>query len=338
MAPVKALREWTVKLLPWMVTSGIVGYIAYTTDLDHALGTLGDVNWFGFFPAVVGVCLCVFLFDTWCLKLLFNRFSAPVTYREMLPLKGTSYFLNVINYNAAAAGIAYFFRNKKGVRFLDALGSMLWMSFIDIVSLATLMLLGLALAGGAEIPAGYVRTLVGLASFIYLVLIGSCLYWNAGFDWFVLGRMRSWAIFGTFSRAKLSDYARFIGIRTAFSSLYVVSQWVCMPFFGMDAGLQDLFLYVPVLTFVGVIPLTTVAGMGTVQLLMREFFVSFVPNGQAAAMEAHIDAYSTTTIVTFVLCRIAIGYIYMGSVTKDYKQRAQSDAESQPSDSIDNVK
>lgn len=321
-------RELIVKVLPWVITTAILAYIGLTTDIDAALATLGKTNWLGFIPVAIVLCICVFLFDSWCLVQLFTRFNEPVAYREMLPLKGTSYFLNVINYNAAAAGIALFFRNRKRVPFLEALSSMLWMNFIDIVSLASLMLLGfgLAMAGGYGIDPRYQMILVGLAGFIFLVLIGSCVYWNAGFDWFILGRFRSWRIFTAFSKAKFGDYARFLGLRTLFVATYVIAQWVCMPFFEMDASLPELFLYVPVLTFVGTIPLTTIAGMGTVQVLMREFFLPFVPAGSASAMTAHIDAYSTTTILAFVLCRLAIGYVFMGSVTRDFRAHSSSPA------------
>ncbi|MFT7622693.1 MAG: hypothetical protein ACI9WU_001868 [Myxococcota bacterium] len=323
-------RKWVMRLLPWVITLGVLAYIGSTTDIDAALDTLKGTNWLGFVPTVLIVVLASFFFDSWALVQLFSRFNTPVTTREMLPLKGTSYFLNVINYNAAAAGIALFFRNRKDVPFLEALASMLWMNFIDIVSLATLMLVGMAFAAGSGgLDPDYQNILIGLAGFIYTVLAGSCIYWNYGFDWLILGRFRSWTIFSTFAKAKLSDYVRFIAIRTAFVMTYVVSQWACMPFFSMDATLGELLLYVPVLTFVGTIPLTTVAGMGTVQVLMRQFFLPFVPVAAASEMTAHIDAYSTTTILSFVLCRIIIGAFFMGSVTRDFEAHSASSSASE---------
>ncbi len=322
------VKKAVVTAMPWVITLAILAYIGTTTDIDAAIETLKATNWLGFLPAVLCVVVVVFAFDSWCLVKVFSRFNAEVTFREILPLKGASYFLNVINYNAAAAGIALFFRNKKGVPFLHALASMLWMSFIDIVALATLMLIGMGLASGtATLSADHQTILVGLAGFIYLVLVGSCIYWNAGFDWLILGRFRDWRIFSTFAKAKLKDYAFFIGLRTAFVGTYVVSQWICMPFFDMQATLMELLLYVPVLTFVGVIPLTTVAGMGTVQVLMRDFYIGFVPGTEHHLMVAHIDAYSTTTILAFVLGRIAIGAFFVNSVAQDFGEDDHSTTE-----------
>lgn len=329
-------RHWIIKLLPWIITSAILMYLGYTTDFGSALQRLKETNFLGFIPTVIVVCIVVFLIDSGCLVLLFARFNAPVGFREMLPLKGTSYFLNIINYNAAAASIAVFFRNRKGVPLLEALGSMLWMNFIDIVSLTTLMLLGMALAGGDLDPA-LRNTLLASAGGIYLILIGSCVYWMAGYDFVFFGRFRTWRIFSAFAKAEARDYVLFIALRTGFVTTYVLSQWVSMPFFNLDATLRELLLYVPIITFVGTIPLTTIAGLGTVQVLMQEFFYGFSSGGTEAEVLSHINAYSTVTILSFVLCRILIGYICMGSVTRDFQRAsaAQSNAAAQSRDSTD---
>ena len=306
-----------MRLLPWLFTAAIVAYIGRTTDLTTAWSTLERANWAGFLPVAVAVCIIVFLLDSGSLVLLFRRFNAPVTYREMLPLKGTSYFLNIINYNAAAAGIALFFRNKKRVPLLKAMSTMLWLNFVDIVSLATLMLLGMAIGGGGIDPS-LRSALVLLALGILVVLVGSCIYWNAGFDFFILGRFRNWQIFDTFKKATLRDYGVFVAIRTGFVATYIIAQWASMPFFDMHATLRELMLYVPALTFVGTIPFTTIAGFGTVQVLMRDFFAGFAPHGTA-----QIDAFSTTTILAFVVCRVIIGYACMGSVSRDFTEHSR---------------
>ena len=312
------MKKLIANLLPWLITAVIGLYIGLTSDWDTVVSTLKAADFVGFIPVVILVVVTVFLFDSWCLVKLFTRFNAPVRYREMLPLKGTSYLLNVINYNAAAAGIALFFRNRKGVPLLEAMGSMLWMNFIDIVSLATILLIGLAISP-AEVATSLRTTLTFGALTIYLILIGSCIYWNAGFDWFLLGRMRDWRIFSGFRQARLMDYAYFIGIRTAFVLSYVVSQWASMPFFNLEAGLTDLLLYVPALTFIGTIPLTTIAGLGTVQVMMRSFFYDFVPGDLSeTVVHSTIDAYSTTSILTFILGRVLIGAFFMRSVSQDF--------------------
>ena len=319
-----------MRLLPWLFTAAIVAYIGHTTDLVTAWETLKGADWARFVPVAVAVSVFVFFIDSGCLVLLFRRFNAPVTYREMLPLKGTSYFLNIINYNAAAAGIALFFRNKKKVPLLKAMSTMLWLNFIDIVSLAVLMLLGLVVGGGSIDP-DLQRWLVIVAVGILVILAGSCVYWNAGFDFLVLGRFRGWTIFDTFKKATLRDYAEFVGLRTAFVATYVVAQWAVMPFFDMHATLRELMLYVPALTFVGTIPFTTIAGLGTVQVLMRDFFAGFAPHGTA-----QIDAYSTTSILAFVVCRVVIGYACMGSVSRDFTDRSrEQDAAQGPDHSAD---
>lgn len=92
-------------------------------------------------------------------------------------------------------------------------------------------------------------------------------------------------------------------------------------------------MYVPVLTFVGTIPFTTVAGLGTVQVLMRDFYAGFAPHGTA-----QIDAYSTTTILAFVVCRVAIGYVCMGSVARDFARRRHEDEGAHSTETSESVR
>ena len=116
-------------------------------------------------------------------------------------------------------------------------------------------------------------------------------------------------------------------MRTMFVTTYVVCQWASMPFFNLEASLPDLLLFVPALTFIGTIPFTTIAGLGTVQVLMRTFFYDFVPGDLSeTVVHSTIDAYSTTTILTFILGRVLIGAFFMRSVSKDFTKQREDTA------------
>jgi len=320
MNPAKNWKQWTA----WLVTAGILAWLGMTTNFVVAMETLKDAHFAPFIPVVIGVCLIVYLVDSACLVVLFRRFNAPTTLKEILPIKGASYLLNVVNYNAGAASIAYFFRNRKNVPFIESLSSMLWLNFIDVVSLALLMVMAAGL-GGDRIDAQTRSTLLTICGGLLVVLLGTLAYWNGGFNFFFFGRLRSWRLFATFRKAKIMDYGAFLSLRVAFVTTYVFSQWFVMPFFNMEAGLDELFIYVPALTFIGTIPLINAAGMGAVQGFMRDFYADFVPGSISSActvepsecINGFIDAYSTTTIVSFVLIRVVIGLICVRSVGKD---------------------
>ena len=314
-------KTWN-KFVAWVITASILVWLGMTTDFGVAVETLKSAHFLPFIPVVIGVCGVVYLVDAACLVVLFRRFNASTTLREMLPIKGASYLLNVVNYNAGAASIAYFFRNRKRVPFIESLSSMLWLNFIDVISLALLVIMAIGL-GGEHIDPTTRSTLLTFCGSLLVILLGTLAYWNVGWNFFLLGRLRSWRLFTTFSKATVKDYAMFLSLRVFFVATYVFSQWLVMPFFNMEAGLDELFVYVPALTFIGTIPLVNAAGLGAVQGFMREFYADFVPAGHD--INGFIDAYSTTTILSFVLIRVVIGLLCMRSVGKDMAQETTTE-------------
>ena len=304
-------RKRLLQSVTWLVTAAVVGYIGATTDLPAVAHTLRALNGPGLAAVVAVTCFVMLWIDSACLALLFSRFDAPTGFREIVPVKGASYVLNTLNYNAGAAATALYFRNRKGVPLIRALGTMLWLNAVDLVALTLLMLVGMAVGHGT-LGSSERRTLLLFAGAVLVAFAGSCVYWNAGFDWLILGPLRHWRIFGAFRAARLRDYALFIGLRMVFGCTYTLSQWAFMPFFGMRASLLPLLLYVPVLTFVATIPFTTVSGLGTVQVLMRHYYLELAPMGLA-----QVDAFSTVTIVGVALGRLLIGLWFTRTVARE---------------------
>lgn len=111
------------------------------------------------------------------------------------------------------------------------------------------------------------------------------------------------------------EYAGLCLLRMAFVSLYVFSNYFLLRAFGIAVPLGDLFVYQPILAFIIFIPIS-VAGLGSTQVVMRHFYGPYAPSGAWAV----VDAYSTATIVMFVLMRSVIGLFCMPWVTKVLKE------------------
>ena len=110
-----AIPDVVKRVLPWVGSGVLVTYMVMTTDLQGVADALESVN-----PLHLGVLMVVgtlvaFFCDTIGVAMSFRAFLAPVTFRETIPIKATSYLLNVLNYNAALAGMAlYISRSRKG--------------------------------------------------------------------------------------------------------------------------------------------------------------------------------------------------------------------------------
>src|SRR5262249_19648787 len=148
---------------------------------------------------------------------------------DMLPMRAVSYFLNTVNYGAAGGGIALFLRNRKGVPFLEAFSSFLFLNFIDFLVLA--VIIGMGLAFGAGVDPAMRRTLWAIIAALSAILLGTLIYWNLKFDFFFLGRLRTWPIFSAFARARLKDYAILALLRLLLFGEYTVFEALFLKLF-----------------------------------------------------------------------------------------------------------
>ncbi len=287
-----------------------------------------------------------FLADSGTLLLLFRRLlphaqggedASPLRYRDVLAVKGASYFLNVLNYNAAAGGIALFVHKRRKVSFLHALSTLLWLNFVDIIALMVLLSLG-AVFGGRLLPPAVAGRLPWILAVGWLVVLAALVYWQLGMDFMVLGRLRDWRIFRAFHVARAGDFAVMIAARTLFIGVYVLMQWTLLPTFDVHIGLGALLVYVPLLTFVQIVP-ATVSGLGAVQVVLIALFMPYVSGSSMADARALLLAYSALTGVATTLIRVGIGYLFVANVSRDFVagEAARPAARADESDFVANV-
>jgi len=295
-------------LVPWILSLGIVAFLFLTTDLSAVGAALESADW----PRLIGlmalVTLLSFVADSATLVPLLRRFAAPVGFKEVVAIKGVSYFLNAVNYSLAAGGMAWLVHKKHAVPFMRAFSALVLFFFIDIIALAVLLTLGwlfgqdLLLHGGAPFLA---RVPIVIA-IVWALVLGTWIYWNRHFDFLVFGFFRTWKIFQCFEEARSLDYLRLVAIRITFILVYVVMHLVLLPAFGVHIPFEALLMYAPLITFVQVVP-ATISGLGAAQGVMVALFAAHVatshPNPAAV-----IIAYSTVIGPLMTEMRLIIGY------------------------------
>jgi len=342
------MTNFLKKALPWIGTALILGYLAATTDIDRFIESLTYVNPWAFAGVTCAGTLLVYLSDCFCLNLLFRRFFGPVGFRDILAVKGTSYFLNVVNYNAGAGGVALFMSKRFGFGLVECIGAMIFLNAMDLFGLAILLSLGMAF-GAEMLPEAHQQAMSWILLGMAGVFVGTLLFWVWRVP-YLPGVVRTFRIFHGFRVAKLSDYFVLIFVRTVFVGHYVLLHWCYIQLFSLDVPLTHLLIYVPMLTFITVLPIS-IAGLGTTQVALRYFLApypplavvapivgglfllgtsatgdssglfgwvgSFMSSTGADPMPA-IDAYSTSCILALLSARICVGLFSVRSVSKDF--------------------
>lgn len=305
-----------VKLaLVWVLSLAFVGWLLWTTDLDQVKAALSRADLGELIAIMVGTMIVAYVADAATLVLLLRRLLVPdIAVKDVFAIKGVSYFFNALNYSLAAGAIALFVKKKEGVGFLSALSAMMWLSFIDVLVLAVMLSVGVG-AGLDLLPPQHAELLPWILAVVAAIAVGAFIYWNLGFDWFILGRLRGLSIFEAFRRAKLEDYAVLMAARLGFVLVYVVMTRLALLTFDIDIGFVPLLVYVPLLTLMQVVP-TQISGLGAIQEVMILLFAPFAVT--ALDPRAEVFAYSLATGPVMALLRLVIGYLFISNVARDF--------------------
>lgn len=304
------------RALPWLLSLGIVGWLASRIHLDEVGAALAHAEHGALLAWMLVFTVLTFVGDSACLTLLFRRLLGQFSFSEVLAVKGVSYFLNAVNYSAGTGSIAYFVHKRGGLPFLSALSALLWLNFVDIAAL--LIILGAGFWVDASLlPEDIAAQLPWVLGVGGAVVVGALVYWRLGVDFLVLGRFRHMAIFSAFGKAKMTDYLMLLGARTAFIALYVVMTYALLPTFHIVIPISVLLVYVPLLTFVQIIP-ASVSGLGAIQVVMVALYVPYVAAHLAGADPVEtVVAFSTVVGPGVTLLRLGIGYTLLGRLAPD---------------------
>lgn len=333
------------QILPLVGTVLLVGYMVRSTDLDAVGAAFAGADLAALLLTFVVGTAATWLVDTGCLRWLVQR-TLPLApgatdrlgFRSLAGLKAASYVLNIVNYNAATLGMGWVVAKRRGVGFARGAAALAVLSWLDLVALAALVTVGMAAAPdllGQDarlqaslrgltlmIPLGAVAVVVVARMRERLPLVAQLAREpepGAGGLRRLSHRLAKLVLDALAPLAALSAPAIAFGVllRAGFVMLYVAVNDALMRAFGMQPDLGELLVLIPVMTVVGVVPLS-VSGIGTTQLLARSLYARYVPAGVAAA--PLIDAYTTALIFGFMLTRLLVAAPFLPSIGAELRQ------------------
>ena len=186
------------RLLPWILTAAILWYLFRKVPAVQAWQAAREARLDIFIPVSVAAVTLWFFLESGAFAYLFSRFNAALTWSEARSLRGLTYLLTPINWNAGTAAIVLHLRRSKGIGALDSSSSMLFYSTIDGIVLGCLTLIGTRTLEPSTTITGIARAaavFVGVQVVILTVLM------LRQPDWPWLRRVRNLGIFRTYRMA-----------------------------------------------------------------------------------------------------------------------------------------
>jgi hypothetical protein len=249
---------------------------------------------------MVPYCVFYFLVDTFVVQQAVSWFNIKVAYREILPVRATTYILSLVNTQLGQGGIAVYLHRRHALPFWEITGTVLFLSFVEVYQLALYSFVGAA-AGGELGRGAPLAVYVALAAFLVVHL------------WYFSrprrGRLGELRVLGTFRRARPSHYLGLFLYKTPNLLAAVTVHWLALPLFGMHVPFLVLLTYLPLVFFFAALPIAA-AHLGPSQMAWVYFFRRWAQGDQ-------LLSYSLAAHVSFMLMNAVIGLCFLRRAARE---------------------
>jgi hypothetical protein len=300
--PDDAPRSIYLRLVPWILTLLILGVIFWRIPFRDVYSALDTARLLPFLALTAGFNVLWCFADTLVLTKMVTWFHGAVRYKNLLPVRATSYLLSIINMQLAQGAVAVYIHR----RFRTPLGEIASTMVMLILLEATVLVLFTVL-GALAFPGGMPRE-------IWIAALGLAFAWLgllvlAGGDSAIGRRFQGVALLRTFRRSTWPQGLLILGLKAVIFMLSLLVHYEALPLFGIEIPWRILFVFLPVVYFVSALPIT-VGQLGTAQAAWIFFFGTY-------SSEADLLAYSLAYQASFVLSQTALGLIFLTRAYRD---------------------
>jgi hypothetical protein len=216
--------------------TGLVAYLA---------GIFAHVSWSQWLAMMVPYCVFYFLVDTLVLWRVINWFNASIAYKDLIPVRGSSYILSIVNEQVSKGAVALYLHKRANVPGWEVGSSMLFIMVCELYYLLGWATFGVLRQWTKLPPIFHVIPWIALAAGAFFVIF--FLFFNGRFG--VLETLRDRPIFYAFRQAKLWHYGLIVAMRTPLLFAAVVIYTLALRLFGVSTGFGEMLGYLPVIFF-----------------------------------------------------------------------------------------
>src|SRR4051812_43233227 len=108
------MRAKISRLAAWLVTGATILYLLWRVPLAKVVDAGSHAAWWTI-PVIAGLTFVIYLADVFATWKTFGWFVAPLSFRELLTLRGATYLWALVNYAVGQGALVYFVRRSRGV-------------------------------------------------------------------------------------------------------------------------------------------------------------------------------------------------------------------------------
>ena len=303
-------------VIPWIVTAVIFALIFRRVPIDKVVEALRDVHLLPYLAIMVPYSVAYLLIDTFALARVINWFNTTIAFRDVLPIRATTYLLTLLNSPLGQGGVALYLNRREGIPFFEVASSVIFMMFVELYQLVFFSSLAVALA-----PQKVERALVVVYGVLWVYLAVHLLLFRFGGAW--IARHRKATMLRSFRMAKPRHYLLLLLFKSPNFLMATVVYYFALQCFDLHLPYAQLFMFLPVIFLSAALPIG-VAHLGVPQYFWLHFF-------GAQAPEASLLAFSLAAHVTFMVMNAALGLPFLPRATRELTRGAAPAVRAPPS-------
>ena len=278
--------------------AAIVYYAARSVSWTRVVDASSHATLWLFLGASLGGFLCWFVGDTILYSRLFSYFHGSTGARELFPTMASVYFLQLINSYVASGAYVLFLHARKRVPWITGACTLMFQAYVDVMVLAVLSLLAIALVPTSPIRPG--------RNYAAGVLGAGCLVASFWFLWGAQLNRDNWLRWLyerpsmlSFRMARPSHFIKLLSIRFLICLAAGFALYGQLASFHIQIPLAHVLALTPLIVAIGNSPFSP-GGIGTTQIVFTMGFAQFAGKSDLFALSLAVSAFN-------VLVRIPMG-------------------------------
>ena len=242
-------------LIPWAITIVCFGYLytrlqgAAARDglelVEYLTGVFSRVSWVSWLALMVPYSVFFFLIDSLIVWRVVSWFNTPLRYLDILPIRGSSYILSILNEQVGKGAMGLYLNRRYGVPGWEVGSSMIFIMFCEFFYLLGWATIGWTLRRD-DLPEVF-GLIPWLACAAAIFLAAWILFFRSP-----LGKnvaLRDRPLFKSFREAGGLRYLTIIVLRSPALLAAVLVYTNALRLFGVEADYGQMLGYLPVIFF-----------------------------------------------------------------------------------------
>jgi hypothetical protein len=312
-SPESTLRKpalWQ-QLLPWVITVVCFGYLytrlsgAAARDgvelIPYLTGIFARVSWTSWLALMIPYSMFFFLVDSLIVWRVVSWFNTPVSYLDILPIRGSSYILSILNEQVGKGAMGLYLNRRYGVPGWEVGSSMIFIMFCEFFYLLAWATVGWAMRR-AELPEvfGLIPWLASAASIFFVAWL---LFFRGPLG--ENSKLRERPLFKSFREAGILRYLTIIALRSPALLVAVLVYKNALGLFGVEASYGQMLGYLPVIFFGAATP-------GPMRTVAITLWVILFPGN-----EGEMTTFGFVQHNFFIFFNAAIGLLFLRRANRE---------------------